>query len=114
MIIFVLLLPVLLGFVALSIDVGLIYLTRTRMQLAADAGALAGSAEIDPAVAETVASQYAMRNGARRTITTVNNGVVEIRAEQTIGVLFLDLIGKGPVTIGAYACARSQRLVACP
>lgn len=73
------LLVVLIGFVALTVDVGNIELTRTQLQTAADAGALAGAMELsgtDPPdvvranVRNAVVSIAALhRNGERASVT---------------------------------------------
>src|SRR3970040_926192 len=62
---FVLALTVLLGFVAMAIDVGLLYEDRRHLQNTADAAALAGVAELpkDPAAARTRAIEWAANNG---------------------------------------------------
>ena len=52
-----LLAPVLFGFLALSVDTGLMSMTQTRMQNAADAAALAASQEIRAAIAAASAGQ---------------------------------------------------------
>ena len=61
---------VLVGFVALAVDVGHIYRERRHMQNAADAGALAGARELcqgeGASQAEARAREYAVdRNGAK-------------------------------------------------
>ncbi len=73
------LLVVLLGFVALTVDVGFIQMTRTQLQSAADAGALAGATELsgsaDAATVRTnvknavVATGLLHRNGDQNALT---------------------------------------------
>jgi Putative Flp pilus-assembly TadE/G-like len=65
LIIAILAMTVLIGFMAMSIDVGLWYHTRQTAQNAADAAALAGAGQIsvDPSQAITVARTYATNNG---------------------------------------------------
>ena len=64
-----LLMVVLLGFVAMTVDVGFIELTRTQMQSAVDAGALAGAMELsgvdDPALVRSNASTAAVQTAAK-------------------------------------------------
>ena len=72
-------LVVMLGFVALTVDVGLIQLTKTQLQSAADASALAGAMELSGTLAdETVRSNARAaatevaalyRNGDRSSVT---------------------------------------------
>jgi len=65
LVLFVLLLGVIVGFVALTIDVGAAYHKRQQMQIVADAAALAGAQELpdDTVAAELIAREYAQRNG---------------------------------------------------
>ena len=65
LILFVLALGVLMGFVALSIDVGLFLHERRQLQNVADAAALAGAQVLpdDMVAAEQLAREYAQRNG---------------------------------------------------
>ena len=62
------LLVVMLGFVAFTVDIGLIQLTKTQLQAAADAGALAGAMELsgtlDAATVRTNARAAARRSGS--------------------------------------------------
>ena len=59
---------VLLAFVAMTVDVGFVELTRTQLQSAADAGALAGAMELsatdDPAVVRTNATNAILQTAA--------------------------------------------------
>ncbi len=65
LLLFVLALGVLFGFVALAIDVGLLYEDRRHLQNTADAAALAGVAELptNPALATAKAAEWAANNG---------------------------------------------------
>ena len=56
---------VILGFAALSIDVGYWYSQKREVQKAVDAAALAGAQELpdNPAAAEAVAREYLAKNG---------------------------------------------------
>ena len=59
---------VLLGFVAIVVDAGLLFVERTQLQKAADAAALAGAQAIGRAgTSATVALQYARDNGVNPT-----------------------------------------------
>ncbi|MEW6446534.1 MAG: pilus assembly protein TadG-related protein [Bacillota bacterium] len=66
----------LLGFGAVVIDVGVLYLNRERLSNAADAAALAGSQFLpdDPATAVSTAQHYALRNGIQPGELTVSVG----------------------------------------
>jgi len=65
---FVLALAVILGFVAMTIDMGLFYEDRRHLQNTADAAALAGVAELplQPVAARQKAEQWAANNDTRR------------------------------------------------
>ena len=65
LILFVLALGVLMGFMAMSIDVGMIFHERRSLQNAADSAALAGVPELpeSPSAAEAKALEWAENNG---------------------------------------------------
>src|SRR3989304_8371578 len=65
LVMFVLALGVLMGFVAMSIDVGMILYERRSAQNAADAAALAGARDLpeSPSAAVLAARQWAVQNG---------------------------------------------------
>jgi type II secretory pathway pseudopilin PulG len=82
---FAVLLPVLLGFVALAVDLARLYLVKTELQNAADAAALAGarvyasSSATDSANAKAEAQAMAQSNGANGipiTDATIDTGYV--------------------------------------
>jgi hypothetical protein len=103
------LMTVLLGFLALAIDVGWMYAGRRQMQNAADAGALAGAYEICfgiPGNAEDTARNYAVtRNGAHTADVVVADWTVTVVAKQTKDLFVADVIGLGTVEVGADAVA---------
>ncbi|MGB9791661.1 MAG: pilus assembly protein TadG-related protein [Thermacetogeniaceae bacterium] len=102
---------VLLGFVAMVTDIGLLYLTRTRLANAADAAALAGAQElpVDPQRAASVAEEYAESNGVRP--EEVGIGVapdcrsVTVEARRAVDFIFARALGivKGRVRAAATA-----------
>src|SRR5262245_34219136 len=73
-----LMLPILLGFTALAIDAGYAFELRKRVQVAADAGALAGAHAIDynSAVGFTELETIARNATAQNGFTNGTNGVV--------------------------------------
>jgi putative Flp pilus-assembly TadE/G-like protein len=109
-------LVVLLGMAALGIDVGSWYKAQRHDQAVADAAALAGSQALpdDPAQAQSLALDYANRNGV-----TLNAGDItfasHVSANDTIRVsfskpestIFAKVFGIGSVQVGARAVARA-------
>ncbi len=105
---------VLIGFLALAIDVGNIYMERRRMQNAADAGALAGAREMclgqSEATVRAAAANYMARNGMVAgeigvdDIQFVSNRVI-VNAHETVTTLIARLIGIVTVDVGASATA---------
>jgi hypothetical protein len=83
---------VLLGVLALAVDVGHIYAERRHMQNAADAGALAGARELcfgDPALAEVKAIEYAtVHNRAQAASVEILGGTVTVTATETADTFF--------------------------
>ena len=131
---------VLLGFMALSLDLGNLYFTRRSAQNAADAAALVGAQDwtgVAPNViivannAVRDARQYAVNNGFV-TNTGANNGVwngevrvdvppatgpnagkpdyIEVNIKRQVNTLFAGLLGFNNVQISARAVARSQHI----
>lgn len=69
-----LILPILLGFAALVVDVGNLYLTKAQLQKTADAAAFAGAQDLPTtSTAMSTAITYADQNGMKATV----NGVKE-------------------------------------
>lgn len=103
-------LVVLIGFLALAIDVGNVYAERRKMQNAADAGALAGAWELcfgDPSLAETRALEYAIdRNGAQSAdVTFPTPWTVDVVASETADMFFAQVIGIPTMDVAAEAAA---------
>lgn len=85
------LLVVLLGFVAMTVDVGLIQLTRTQLQAAADASALAGAMELsgteDPALVRAKAREAIVQTAALHHAGEKNSVTIDPMADITFGRL---------------------------
>ncbi len=83
------LMVVLLGFVAMTADVGFIELTRTQLQSAADAGALAGAMELsgtdDPAVVRTNARNAILQTAALHRTGDRSSVTIDPIADITFG-----------------------------
>ena len=116
LIMFLLAFSVLMGFVAMSIDVGLILHERRSLQNAADAAALAGVSELpeSPGAAEAKALEWAENNGytvESGAIITVNTpyqgdpNAVEVVIEVEMPFIFARALGLESVDVGARAVA---------
>ena len=120
LVLFVLALGVLLGFVAMSVDVGLILHERRSLQNAADAAALAGAIELPESqtLAGSKAQEWAENNGIDLgagdeitiTVDPVTNAVeVEVRREasfifgRALGLTTVDVHASAVAQIGAPA-----------
>ncbi len=83
------LMVVLLGFVAMTVDVGFIELTRTQLQSAADAGALAGALELsatdDPALVRTNARNAILQTAALHRAGDKASVIIDPVADITFG-----------------------------
>jgi hypothetical protein len=114
----------LLGFLALAIDMGMLYVAHNDAQRAADAAALAGASafmEQDAAQAEPVARARAMEYARRNTFqngpidsTEVSirvvpeSALVGVRVQRdSVPTLFARVFGIRHVPIGAYAAAEA-------
>jgi Flp pilus assembly protein TadG len=112
-------LVVLAGMVALTVDVGRWYWADRQAQATADAAALAGAQELpqDTATAATVARDYAAANGGDGATIDVSFSGAEI-ADDTITVevsrdvsgIFARVLGFDSVTVHARASARALPL----
>ena len=109
-------LTVLLGAVAMAIDVGTWYLEQRRSQAAADAAALAGAQKLphDTSAALALAESYAETNGGgvkpggirlESDFSTSDTIVVEIG--RTAPGYFAKLFGINSASVGAHAAARA-------
>ena len=116
LILFVLALGVLMGMVAMSIDVGMIFVERRSLQNAADAAALAGVPELpeSPSAAEANALEWAENNGytsdngATVTVNTPYQGdpnAVEVVIEVEMPFIFARVLGLESTGVGARAVA---------
>lgn len=85
------LLIVMLGFVAMTADVGLIQLTRTQLQAAADASALAGAMELsgteDPALVRAKAREVILQTAALHRAGEQDSVTIDPMADITFGRL---------------------------
>ena len=107
-------LVVLLGFVALAVDVGHVYGERRRLQNAADAGALAGAHELcllSPAdVARAKAIEYMLRNGMEAADVAdedvvIEDNVVDVTAQKTTSTFLAGFAGFPTLDVAAEAAA---------
>lgn len=116
MLLTVLFLAVLLGAVAVTLDVGAWYREQRQAQATADAAALAGAQALptDPGQALTLTQQYATANGggvAGADITFRNdyepNDTVVVKVTRTAPGFFAKLFSISSVTVHAAAAARA-------
>ena len=115
LVLFVLGLVVLLGFVAMTVDVGLILHERRSLQNAVDAAALAGAVELpnSQVLAESKAQEWAANNGIDLgagdqitiTIDPISNAV-EVEVTREAAFIFGRVLGLTTVDVHASATAR--------
>ncbi|TMG01518.1 MAG: hypothetical protein E6I09_12325 [Chloroflexi bacterium] len=107
---------VLLGMVAMTVDVGLLFRDRRHLQNSADAMALAGVAELpqNPGQAQVKARQWAANNGIASgdikkievRATGVPNDTLYVELENNFGWIFGRVLGQTTSKVGADAAAR--------
>lgn len=109
MVLFVLLLTVLFGFAALTIDGSNAYMQQQRMQTAADAGALAGARTAalkgSDADVKSAVDHFSGSNGATTaswTYTANRRGII-VKAVRTYPTFFGSIIGHPNMTVSASA-----------
>jgi uncharacterized protein YegL len=113
-------LPVLMGMVGLAVDLGMVYVSHTRLQNAVDAGAMAASAELpyDPNMSTDRVPQAAQamvaRNYPEARVTGLSEGSeirsVCVNGEAEVPLLLLDVLGMADPTVKAAACAGFNNL----
>jgi Flp pilus assembly protein TadG len=123
-----LLIPVLLGFAGLSLDVGSWYSTRSDLEQAADAAAHSAAIELkrtnDPTTLQNFGAHAAAQNliGAYTVVVTsppttgplaAQAGYVEAIVTRTVPTNFVRLFGRPTVTISARAVAGGPNVPPC-
>lgn len=111
---------VLLGFLALAVDVGLLFHAKRTIQTAADSGAIAGAEELNygdvTVAAQADAARNGVVNGVQGAIVTVNNPpvngphagnarYVEVIANQPQPTYFMNAFGRNTVSVAGRAVA---------
>ncbi len=111
----------LVGFVGMAVDVGLLVYTRTDLQKAADAAALAAAQDLDgtsagAAAAIATADSYLQQNGAgsascRPSCATVAApfDTISVTANRSVQYTFLRVLGMTGATPSAQAAAQMTR-----
>jgi Flp pilus assembly protein TadG len=112
-----LLIPVLMGAVALGVDISIFYFNWARLQTAADAAALAGGSYLpgNPTQAVATAKQYATLNGtASGEITSVvpagNNMSITVNLKRSVPYYFAKVLGFVSSPVAASATASLQNV----
>src|SRR6266498_290645 len=121
LIVAVLAMGVLLGLVAMTIDVGMLFHGRRQSQNSADAMALAGVAELpaNPGLAIQKARDWGTHNGVSSSeikkievrTTSYPNDTLYVQLEGQFNWLFARVLGKTTSKVGADAAARIGSLV---
>jgi Flp pilus assembly protein TadG len=119
MVIAALMLLSLLAVTALTVDVGQVYLTRSRLQKAADAAALAGSQSLamtrDETEAESVAAQYIDWNAESPYGFSVEpdagSGQVTVDMNKEVKFVFAPAIGYQKTSVGVSATAAAAAVI---
>lgn len=116
---------VMLGFLALALDVGILFKTRRWMQTAADAAATAGAlnyyfygnADLATGAAKAASEDNHFKDGADQVIVTVNappksgpnqsKGFVEVIITKPVPTVFMGIFGRNSVGVTTRAVAGS-------
>jgi hypothetical protein len=118
MVIVVCSLPLMIGFIVMTVDLGTLRVDRQRAQMAADAAALAGAGDtsngiVVPATAQTDADSYVKSNdpNATDTVTPDYNGddsSVRVDVTQQVPLAFAGLFGISSKPVSASAVASDE------
>lgn len=102
-------LTALLGFAAIVVDLGILYVRHAELQSALDAAALAGVQELphNPGQAQQTAEAYAVRNGVSPVTVdfAYGNSEITVSAEETVPTYFARVWGLSSNTISAKSKA---------
>jgi Flp pilus assembly protein TadG len=107
LVIFVLFLPVLIGFGALVIDAGNLYAQKRFVQNAADAAVLAAAQDLpDTTAAQAQAQAYVTRNGGGNVVVSFPEDTkIRVRVTRSVPTYFAKLFGLSSVNVAAQATA---------
>jgi len=110
-----LMIVVIAGMAALSVDVGLLFNERRHLQTAADAGALAGANAYEPSSpsktavesqAQTTASQNAPSDAAIQAAANTSDLTVTVTVSRNVDLVFGRVLGFDDFRVGAKAVAQ--------
>jgi hypothetical protein len=114
MVILALLLPVLIGSMALGIDVAMLYFNWTSIQVAGDASALAGASYLPafPTVAQTTATSYGLLNGVKvgeiSSVTVApDNMSLTVQISRNVPYLLARVLGLTSTTVSSSSTAQA-------
>ncbi len=115
LVVIALVIPVLVGAIALGSDVAVFYYNWVQLQKAADAGVIAGANYLpdNPDLAVTTANQYAQTNGATAgeivsTTVAANDLSLTINLQRTVPYYFAQVLGLASGTVAVAATASPQ------
>lgn len=102
---------ILLGFTALAVDAGVLFVEHTKLARAADAAVLAGAQELpDTGRAVTAARDYAQRNGIDTANLSVvfssDNKQITVNASKDVNLYFARIFGRSTSLVHGRAVAR--------
>lgn len=113
LVLFALMLVVLLGIAALVIDAGMLHLTKSKMQIAADAAALAGAQDLPNSTsAINTAKDFSELNGAAKITTFVTTPYkgdsykIEVVCTKNVQYSFARVLGLSDADVSARAVAQ--------
>lgn len=109
-----------LGFGAMAVDMGNLYLNKTELATVVDSAVLAGAQELpnDPAAANTVARNYASRNGLPgdtvNVVIAADNRRIQVNASRKVTLLFAPVFNMDESTVNATATAQISNAASVP
>ena len=111
---------ILMGFVAIAVDVGLLLREKRVLQIAADSAAIAGAAELNNGDVTTGAQADASLNGvtdgvsgATVAVSQPKAGYVQVIASQSQPTFFMQLFNRSSMTVSALAVAAAVPSPSC-
>jgi Flp pilus assembly protein TadG len=109
-----------LGFAAMAIDIGNLYLNKTELSTVADSAVLAGAQELpkNPTAASTVAKDLASKNGMAGDTVNVSiaadNKTIQVSASRKVTLFFAPVLNLAESTVNATATAKISNAASVP
>ena len=115
-----LIMPVVLGFAAIVVDVGNLYLNKTQLTSISDAAVFAAAQELpqNPTQAEAIARDYAQQNGKVADVITVtispDHKTISVNAARNVSLFFAQIFARDSSNVTSRSTAQISIAASVP